>query len=40
MLVQRDARASVEDAAVTAGEVVRRDDLVLGVAEDALHRAL
>ena len=37
---ERDARVSVEDRGVLVADEVRGDDCVLGVVEDALHRAL
>ena len=39
VFVERDASAGVEDAAEVARHEVGRHNLVLGVAEDALHRA-
>ena len=40
VVVEWDACSSVEDAAEAACHEVRRDDLVLSVAKDALHRSI
>jgi len=40
MFVERDACSGVEDAAEIARHEVARDDLVLRVSQNALHRSL